>query len=187
MEQDWTKISDQDKQRLYLFLFLAAIVITSKKSIIIYNEEILVALTFFAFVFFIYNQFGTQVKESLDERCLLIQQELETFFVLKKESLIQALQQHRNVSSLMKTINTLIKFTKQLLNKASQRCLVVLNNIFFQHIKQKLSTLFLSTTPLELEWNRQLAAYQLPLVLANLENTDHSTSVVESDKKGLNI
>ena len=174
MQQHWTKISNQDKQRFYFFLFLAAIVITSKKSIIIYNEEILVALTFFAFVFFIYNYFGNQIKESLDERCSLIQQELETFFVLKKESLIQALQQHRNVSSLMKTITTLIKFTKQLLNKASQRCLVVLNNIFFQHIKQKLSTLFLSTTPLELEWNRQLAAYQLPLVLANLENTDHS-------------
>jgi len=144
-EQYLTKISNQDQRRLYLVVFLAAIVITSKKSLIIYNEE----------------------------RCLLIQQELETFFVLKKDSLIQALQQHKNVSSLMKSITTLIKFTKQLLNKASQRCLVVLNNIFFQHIKQKLSTLFLSTTPLELEWNRQLAAYQLPLVLANLENGDH--------------
>ena len=172
-QQYLTKISNQDKRILYLLVFLAAIVITSKNSLIIYNEEILVALTFFAFVFFVYNSFGNQVKESLDERCLLIQQELETFFVLKKDSLIQALQQHKNVSSLMKSITTLIKFTKQLLNKASQRCLVVLNNIFFQHIKQKLSTLFLSATPLELEWNRQLAAYQLPLVLANLENGDN--------------
>ena len=171
IKQNWTKILSQDQQKLYLFIFLATIVFTSKRIIIIYNEELLVALTFFAFVFFIYKFFGNNIKESLDERRLTIQQELETFFVIKKDSLTQVLEQYKNVSSLMKSLRTLIDFTKQLLSKASQRCLIVLNNIFFHHIKQKLSTLFLSTAPLESEWSRQLAAYQLPLVLANLEGT----------------
>ena len=172
IEQYWAKIVNQDKGRLYFFFFLTAIVITSKKNLMIYNEEILVALTFFAFVFFIYNYFGNQVKESLDERCILIQQELITFLVETKNSLIQALQQHRNVSSLMTSIKTLIKFTKKVLNQTSQGCFVVLNNRFFHCIKQKLSTLFSSIMALGLGWKRQVATYQLPLVLANLVNAD---------------
>lgn len=167
----WNQISLDTKQGLGLCLFLGAIFLLSKLSIIIYNEELLVTLTFFTFVFFIYNYFGNDIKESLDERCLAIQQELERFFVLKKESLIQLLRQHKDVSSLMKSITTLIDFTKQVLNKASQRSLLVLNNLFSHHIKQKLTTLSLSTAPLESEWNRELADYQLPLVLANLEGT----------------
>ncbi len=179
IEQYWAKIVNQDKGRLYFFFFLTAIVITSKKNLMIYNEEILVALTFFAFVFFIYNYFGNQIKESLDERCLLIQQELITFLVETKNSLIQALQQHRNVSSLMTSIKTLIKFTKKVLNQASQGCFVVLNNRFFHCIKQKLSTLFSSIMALGLGWKRQVATYQLPLVLANLVNPDQQCLMVE--------
>jgi hypothetical protein len=173
IKQNWIKKLIQGREKIYFFLFLTAMVFTSKKIIIIYNEEILVAVTFFAFVFFIYNFFGHNIKESLDERCLTIQQEMETFFVLKKESLTQALQQHKDVSFLMENLTCLIKFTKQVLNNASQRSLVVLNNLFFHHIKQKLSTLYLSTTPPESDWNRQLAAYQLPLVLAFLESREN--------------
>ena len=173
IKQNWIKNLIQGREKIYFFLFLTAMVFTSKKIIIIYNEEILVALTFFAFVFFIYNFFGHNIKESLDERCLTIQQEMETFFVLKKESLTQALQQHKDVSFLMENLTCLKKFTKQVLNNASQRSLVVLNNLFFHHIKQKLSTLYLSTTPPESDWNRQLAAYQLPLVLAFLESREN--------------
>ena len=170
---NWTKISSQDQQKLYLSLFIAIVVFISKRFIIIYNEEVLVALTFFAFVFFIYKYFGDGIKEFLDDRCFTIQQELETFFVIKKDSLTQALQQHRNVSCLMKSLTSLIEFNKQLLRKASQHSVVILNSLISHHIKQKLSTLLYSTTPLESQWNRLIASYQLPLVLAHLESTQN--------------
>lgn len=170
---NWTKISSQDQQKLYLSFFIAIVVFISKRFIIIYNEEVLVALTFFAFVFFIYKYFGDGIKEFLDDRCFTIQQELETFFVIKKDSLTQALQQHRNVSCLMKSLTSLIEFNKQLLRKASQHSVVILNSLISHHIKQKLSTLLYSTTPLESQWNRLIASYQLPLVLAHLESTQN--------------
>jgi len=167
------KMLIQKRGKIYLFVLLAVIVFTSKKIIIIYNEELLVALTFFAFVFFLYNFFGDDIKRSLDERCLTIQQELETFYVLKKESLTQALQQHKDVSFLMESFTCLILFSKQVLNNARRGSLVVLKNLFFHHIKQKLSTLYFSTTPVESGWNRQLAASQLPLLLDHVEGREN--------------
>ena len=51
-----------EKLRPYIFGFLAFCVLSSK-HIIIYNEEILVALTFFAFVYFVYRYFGQTIQE----------------------------------------------------------------------------------------------------------------------------
>ena len=167
------KMLIQAREKIFLFVLLGVIVFTSKKIIIIYNEELLVALTFFAFVFFIYNFFGDDIKRSLDERCLTIQQELETFYVLKKESLTQALQQHKDVYFLMESFTCLMLFSKQVLNNARRGSLAVLKNLFFHHIKQKLSTLYFSTTPVESGWNRQLAASQLPLLLDHLEGREN--------------
>ncbi len=174
MKEDFIrKMLIQAREKIFLFVLLGVIVFTSKKIIIIYNEELLVALTFFAFVFFIYNFFGDDIKRSLDERCLTIQQELETFYILKKESLTQALQQHKDVYFLMESFTCLMLFSKQVLNNARRGSLAVLKNLFFHHIKQKLSTLYFSTTPVESGWNRQLAASQLPLLLDHLEGREN--------------
>ena len=51
-----------EKLRPYIFAFLAFCVLSSK-HIIIYNEEILVAITFFAFVYFVYRYFGQTMQE----------------------------------------------------------------------------------------------------------------------------
>ena len=80
-----------EKLRPYIFAFLAFCVLSSK-HIIIYNEEILVAITFFAFVYFVYRYFGQTIQESLDERSQGIRQELESFFVLKKTALEEVVQ-----------------------------------------------------------------------------------------------
>ena len=66
-------------------MFLAFSVISSK-HIIIYNEEILVSLSFLFFVIFVSFYFGDTIKESLDERKKLIESELQNFLNLKKES-----------------------------------------------------------------------------------------------------
>ena len=71
-----------DKLRPYIFIFLLFCVVSSK-HLIIYNEEILVALSFFLFVIFVSQYFGNNIKESLDERSQAIKMELQNFLNLK--------------------------------------------------------------------------------------------------------
>ena len=85
-----------DKLRPYIFIFLIFCVVSSK-HIIIYNEEILVALSFFIFVIFISQYFGNTIKESLDERSQAIKTELQNFLNLKQESLNELLKEHEKV------------------------------------------------------------------------------------------
>ena len=99
-----------DKLRLYLFAFLAFCVLSSK-HILIYNEETLVAISFFAFIFFVFHYFGDTIKDSLSERSQLIQQELQNFLNLKEYSFKELLIEHNRVSGLVETMKTLGTFT----------------------------------------------------------------------------
>ena len=68
-----------------------AFLVCSSKNIIIYNEEILVALSFLFFVLFSFYSFQDSVKMTFDERRKAIMQELEQMLVSKAET-IQKLQ-----------------------------------------------------------------------------------------------
>jgi len=68
-----------------------AFLVCSSKNIIIYNEEILVALSFLFFVIFSFYSFQDSVKMTFDERRKAIMQELEQMLVSKAET-IQKLQ-----------------------------------------------------------------------------------------------
>ncbi len=81
----------------YIFAFLAFCVVSSK-HIIIYNEEILVALSFLFFVIFVSYYFGNNIKESLDERSNAIQSELQNFLTLKKDCLNELFNEYKKNS-----------------------------------------------------------------------------------------
>lgn len=99
--------------RFYLFVFLAFAVLSSK-HILIYNEETLIALSFFCFLFFILYFFGTTIQESLDERSTGILAESQNSSVLKHRLFGDMLQQSRKEKTLVKTVPTLGTFTKNL-------------------------------------------------------------------------
>ena len=73
--QIFKAISDMHPQRRVLYL-LAFIVATSKQ-IIIYNEELLVTLAFYSFVFFIGKNYGDELTESLFSRSNELQKDVE--------------------------------------------------------------------------------------------------------------
>ena len=126
--------------RIYLFLFLAFCVLSSK-HIIIYNEETLVAISFFAFIFFVYRYFGDTIKESLNERSVVIQQELQNFLNLKESSFKELLSEHNRVSGLVQTIKTLETFTTNELKYLNINSKNALNNMFINQMQQKLQYL----------------------------------------------
>ena len=98
------------KWRVYLFAFLAFCVCSSK-HIFIYNEETLVLLSFVAFLFFISHYYGNTIKESLNERGLLIKGEREDFIVRKERSLKELLQEYQKLLAVKENLQPLSGFT----------------------------------------------------------------------------
>ena len=128
------------KLRMYLFLFLAFCVFSSK-HIIIYNEETLVALSFFLFIFFVSRYFGNTITESLNERSQVIQQELQNFLNIKEHSFQELLTEHKKVSGLVNGLKNLTVFTTNQLHTLNSNTQKALNNIFIDQIQSKLKTL----------------------------------------------
>lgn len=132
-----------EKLRFYLFVFLAFSVLSSK-NILIYNEETLVALSFFCFIFFVLHYFGNTIKESLNERSQVIREELQNFLILKENSFQELLNQHQKVSGLLKAMGVLNSFTQNELNLLNTNGEKALKNMFSSRIQTKLKTLAFS-------------------------------------------
>jgi len=79
--------------RWYVSLFLLWCVLSSK-HILIYNEETLVALSFFLFVYLTHRYAGDAFGESLDSRGKEIAQELQHYLNVREESLRALAQAH---------------------------------------------------------------------------------------------
>jgi hypothetical protein len=137
-----------EKLRPYIFAFLAFCVFSSK-HIIIYNEEILVALSFFLFILFVFHYFGNNIKEFLDERSEAIKLELQNFLTLKQESLTELFHEHKKVSLLKKALISVGVFTNNQLLNTSSNLEKAFYWIFSQQVNQKLKTLSLSTVSLQ--------------------------------------
>ena len=132
-----------DKLRYYIFIFLTFCVLSSK-NIIIYNEETLVALSFFCFIFFISKYFGNTIQDSLNERSQVIQQELQNFLNIKFLSFQELLKQHQKISNVVITMKTLDNFTTKEIVSFKDNGTKILRNIVTHQIQQKLKALGLS-------------------------------------------
>lgn len=152
------------KLRLYLFGFLAFCVLSSK-NIIIYNEETLVALSFFFFVFFISRYFGSTITDSLNERGQVIQQELQNFLSVKEQSFKELLVEHKKLTGLVDGLKNLSFFTLNELTKLNSDSKRILNNIFIDQILLKLKTLSFSKLMLQQKLQYLLAQDILSNVL----------------------
>lgn len=168
-------MTSNHKLRPYLFAFLAFCVLSSK-HIIIYNEELLVAVSFVAFVLFSLHYFGNTIKESLDERRDGIKAELERFFLLKRESLQELSEQHGKVSLLKRGLTSLKECTKGEAVEGAMRGTTSLKEVFAQQVGQRLQSMLLATSPLVLKWQDRVARSQLGAVLLTLERGKGSST-----------
>lgn len=128
------------KIQAYVFLFLAFCVLSSK-SVIIYNEETLVALSFLTFVLFCIHYFANTVKESLDERGLHIKEEFENFVRSKEESLKELFQEHKRISQVKDVLPSIGALTEQQLSHYTQSGKQALSSLFAQQFAHKLNSL----------------------------------------------
>jgi len=165
-----------DKLRPYIFIFLIFCVVSSK-HVIIYNEEILVALSFFLFVIFVSQYFGNNIKESLDERSQAIKMELQNFLNLKQESLNELLKEHKKVFFLKKALNELGFFTNFELKKGNLGAEKSLNTAFSQQIQQKLNTLSYLKFNLQQKLQQVMAINLLNAVLVKFKKNKQGMQV----------
>jgi hypothetical protein len=122
---------NNEKFKIYLFVFLAFSVLSSK-HILIYNEETLVTLSFFSFLFFILHFFGNTIKDSLNERSQLIGDELQNFVIIKTNSFQQLGSLHQKVCELLGAINGLKKYIKNQLHFPMNHEKILKNKLYFQ-------------------------------------------------------
>jgi hypothetical protein len=172
-------MATNQRWKTYYIAFLVFCVCSSS-HILIYNEELIVVLTFFLFLLFLSNYFGTTIKESLDERGEGIGAELQNFFLLKKNSLDGLFHQHKNLFNLPTGLRNLNRFTKGGLRRGMESGKNALFFTLSQHMGQKLATLSASLSGRGSELENRLAANQLPSLLYNLE------SIPKSKKTGGN-
>ena len=122
-------------------LVLVALVAMSSKGIILYNEEILVALAFIGFVTFCVQNYGDSVAESLDARSDAIKQELQTYLDLKETYLKALAQEHQKQIGLAQGIQGLGQFAyQQLETMGSQRQKELSRRVHLQ-VNQQLNSL----------------------------------------------
>ena len=172
----------QQKLRMYLFGFLAFCVLSSK-HIIIYNEETLVALCFFCFVFFISHYFGTTITESLNERSEIIHQELQNFLNIKEKTLNKLKAEYQKISELPLGVQNLALFTTTELQRFNSNTQKALTNIFIHQIGGKFKTLSFSKLVLQQNLQDLLSRNILSNVLvAYQKNSDLLKGIPMSQK-----
>lgn len=163
------------KLRLYVFIFLAFAVLSSK-NILIYNEETLVALSFFGFVFFVLHYFGNTITDSLNERSQIIREEFQNFLMIKEQSFHELLNQHHRISQLTKALDLLNEFTKTELKTLNVNGEKALKNMFSSRIHTKLKTLSFSKLMVQQKLQSILSEKILSNVLVGFPKKRKSTT-----------
>ena len=161
------------KIRGYVFLFLTFCVLSSK-SIIIYNEETLVALSFLTFVVFCFHYFGNTVRDSLNERGETIRAELQNFFNLRQDSLRELSQEHKRIAHLKNILPALGSFTEKELFSYSSLGGQTLSYTFGQQVQQKLMQLASSRSTLQQRLQKLMADNIQALVLIKIDQAKRS-------------
>ena len=72
---------------IYFIVSLLLFSILSFFELIVFNEEILLALCFFSFIFFMFNSMGTTIYDTFQSRATKFEEDLLVSFSISKESL----------------------------------------------------------------------------------------------------
>jgi len=67
----------------------------STKQIILYNEEILVAISFFLFLGFSIQNFSQTLADTLDDRSNVLKSELNSYFQIREAWLLQSIEENK--------------------------------------------------------------------------------------------
>jgi len=164
------------KYAVYAFLLVCVL---STNHIIIYNEELLVALSFFLFVAFVARYFGNNIKESLDSSSEAIREICENL-TNSKQQYLQQLAKELERSIKYKSLFSALKkaHLEQLSNKSALTQSI--RSHFHQQWLQKSVTLSESKLHLQPLLMDLMAKNQLDLVLTKWVHKGNSQGKLDA-------
>ena len=126
-------------------LAIAALVIAvlTSREILVYNEELLVAISFFVFVGFAYVNLSDVFAASLDDRAKQIQKEFDYYFALNEEVLELLISYHGKRKSLAKELKNISTFSQQEIRNILNKYQHALENNISLQLEQKLKTIYM--------------------------------------------
>jgi hypothetical protein len=130
--------------RELVIIFILVLSVFSSKQIFIFNEEIIVALSFVAFVLFTQQMFGSNIKALFDERQTSILTELEQYLDLRDALLAESMKQYELRSvSLKPSIEMVGQICiNEIKTRCAPKCTQAVLTMLSQQYDSKLKTLF---------------------------------------------
>ena len=136
-----TKSNFFQNNLFYLVPGFLIFLVLSSKNILIYNEELLIALSFVGFVVFSSHTMGETCAEAFQARSQAIQGELQTYFTMKEDVLLELIQKYKKRLALAESLNILGQIsTTEITTLYTQREQALQSTVTSQ-MHQKLKTL----------------------------------------------
>jgi len=125
----------------YLVPGFLIFLVLSSKNILIYNEELLIALSFVGFVVFSSHTMGDTFAEAFQTRSQAIQGELQTYFTMKEEVLVELIQKYKKRLALAQSLNSLGQVSTTEIGTLYKQREQALSSTVTSQMHQKLKTL----------------------------------------------
>ena len=158
----------------------------SSRQIIIYNEEILVAFNFFAFVWFTAHYYGDQIQEMLDQRSREVASGLQNYVKARSEFLVLCKQEYNKQLSFADQIHNLGSFSSQEILDAARQGDVRFHQIVPALVFPKLNYLAVYQVTRQNALQQQRAFYLSSRILENYRSASSTVRhhlVVQSIRK----
>jgi hypothetical protein len=125
--------------RKMLFAAILFICALSSKKILIYNEEMIVALCFIGFIIFSRKSLGQTFKVTLDSRIQAIQEELQQFLNPNEVVLLSSNEQQRLLRISLRICGTVVESLP--MARCTPKCEKTVQALLCRNLNVKLATL----------------------------------------------
>lgn len=123
---------------LYTRAIFLALCVAMTKCIVVFNEETLVALTFVLFLDFSLFYFSQTVQESLDQRSVQIQKEMERSYVQRKQVLTQSIEELKKESTFPDSISKFGDLTTQTMQRIAPP---EIKSLLYMQIRERMNAI----------------------------------------------
>lgn len=130
--------------RKMLFAAILFICALSSKKILIYNEEMIVALCFIGFIIFSRKSLGNTFKVTLDGRIQAIQEELQQFLNPNEVVLLESNEQQRLLRISLRICGTVVESLP--MARCAPKCEKTVQALLCRNLNVKLATLLNATS-----------------------------------------